>query len=342
MQKVIVTGGAGFIGSHTCVELLQAGLEPIIIDDLRNSDERVLDGLERITGKRLTLHRADCTDAGAMDRVFATEQPVSVIHFAADKAVGESVKDPLKYYHNNIGSLATLLRVMQDHAVKDLVFSSSCTVYGESDDLPVTEDSPSGQAASPYGYTKVVCEQMLRDVSAADPGLRVVMLRYFNPIGAHPTAHIGELPIGVPNNLVPFITQAAAGIRERLIVFGDDYDTRDGSCIRDYIHVMDLAKAHVVALGWMAARKAPVLEVFNLGTGQGNTVLEAVRTFEEVNGVEVPYAIGPRRVGDVEAMYADTAKSRAVLGWKTELTLADALRDAWRWQQALAKGRPGQ
>lgn len=335
MAKVIVTGGAGFIGSHTFVELLGAGMEPIIVDDLRNSEERVLGGLERITGKKPAIHRIDCTDQEALDRVFATEKPTSVIHFAADKAVGESVQDPLKYYLNNIGSLATLLRVMHKHGVKDIVFSSSCTVYGDSKELPVTENTATGQAASPYGYTKVVCEQMLRDVSASDPGLRVVMLRYFNPIGAHPSGHIGELPIGVPNNLVPYITQTAAGMRKQLTVYGADYPTRDGSCIRDYIHVVDLAKAHVKALQWMAGRPAPTCEVFNLGTGQGNTVLEAVHTFEEVNGVKVPYVIGPRRAGDVVAMFADTTKSREVLGWQTGLTLGDALRDAWHWQQTL-------
>lgn len=335
MAKVIVTGGAGFIGSHTFVELLGAGMEPIIVDDLRNSDERVLRGLQQITGKQPVIHRIDCADQDALERVFATEKPSSVIHFAADKAVGESVQDPLKYYHNNIGSLVTLLRVMVKHEVQDIVFSSSCTVYGDSTDLPVTEQTATGAAASPYGYTKVVCEQLLRDVSAARPELRVVMLRYFNPIGAHPSGLIGELPIGVPNNLVPFITQTAAGIREKLTVFGDDYPTRDGSCIRDYIHVVDLAQAHVSALQWLSGRKVPVCEVFNLGTGQGNTVLEAVHTFEEVNGVKVPYAIGPRRAGDVVAMYADTTKGREVLGWQTKLTLADAMRDAWRWQQAL-------
>ncbi len=337
MRRTIVTGGAGFIGSHTCVELLAAGIEPVIVDDLRNSEERVLEGLEKITGRKPVIHRIDCTDAQALNKVFAAERPDSVIHFAADKAVGESVRDPLKYYHNNIGSLATLLRTMAKHGIKDIVFSSSCTVYGEGDKLPVTEDSRTGAAASPYGYTKVVCEQMLRDASAADADLRVVMLRYFNPIGAHPSAHIGELPIGVPNNLVPFITQAAAGLRDKLTVFGNDYPTRDGSCIRDYIHVVDLAKAHVLALQWIAKQNAPLCEVFNLGTGQGNTVLEAVHTFEEVNGVKVPFVIGPRRPGDVVAMYADTAKSLKVLGWRTERTLADSMRDAWRWQQALGK-----
>jgi UDP-glucose 4-epimerase len=335
MAKTIVTGGAGFIGSHTWVELLASGYEPIIVDDLRNSDERVLAGLEKITGKKPSIHRIDCTDHTALDRVFQAERPDSVIHFAADKAVGESVRDPLKYYHNNIGSLVTLLRVMARQGVKDLVFSSSCTVYGDCRDLPVTERSATGASASPYGYTKVVCEQLLRDASAADPQLRVVMLRYFNPIGAHPSAQIGELPIGVPNNLVPFITQAAAGLRDKLTVFGNDYPTRDGSCIRDYIHVVDLAKAHVLALKWLSLQRAPLCDVFNLGTGQGNTVLEAVQTFEEVNGVKVPFVIGPRRAGDVVAMYADTTKSREVLGWSTERTLADALRDAWRWQLTL-------
>ncbi|MEO7081325.1 MAG: UDP-glucose 4-epimerase GalE [Flavobacteriales bacterium] len=336
MGKTIVTGGAGFIGSHTCVEMVEAGLTPVIIDDLRNSEERVLKGLEKIIGHQLPIHRIDCGDAEALDKVFAAEKPTSVIHFAADKAVGESVRDPLKYYSNNIGSLVTLLRVMEKHGVKDLVFSSSCTVYGDTEELPVTENSPTGAAASPYGYTKVVCEQMLRDASAADPSLRVVMLRYFNPVGAHPSGIIGELPIGVPNNLIPFITQAAAGVRDRLTVFGDDYPTRDGSCIRDYIHVVDLAKAHVLALQWIEKQQAPVCEVFNLGTGTGNTVLEAVHTFEKENGVKVPFIIGPRREGDVVAMYADTTKSKEVLGWSTKLTLADALRDAWHWQQALA------
>ncbi|HRN35874.1 MAG TPA: UDP-glucose 4-epimerase GalE [Flavobacteriales bacterium] len=335
MKKTIVTGGAGFIGSHTWVELLAAGFEPIIVDDLRNSEERVLEGLEKISGHKPVIHRVDCCDAEALDRVFAAERPSSVIHFAADKAVNESVRDPLKYYHNNIGSLATLLRVMDTHQVKNIVFSSSCTVYGNSGHSPVTEDLPPGEAASPYGYTKMVCEHMLRDTVASDAGLRAVLLRYFNPVGAHPSALIGELPIGVPSNLVPYMTQAAAGLRDRLTVFGDDYDTRDGSCIRDYIHVVDLAKAHVLALQWAAKQHPPFCEVFNLGTGKGNTVLEAVHTFEQENGVKVPFVIGPRREGDVPVMFADTTKSRKVLGWQTKLTLADALRDAWRWQQAL-------
>jgi UDP-glucose 4-epimerase len=337
MGKVIVTGGAGFIGSHTCVELVAAGHVPVIVDDLRNSDERVLPGLAAILGQAPIIHRIDCTDEQSLDEVFWKELPDSVIHFAADKAVGESVQDPLKYYANNIGSLVALLRVMGRHGVKDLVFSSSCTVYGDTGQLPVTENTPAAEAASPYGYTKVVCERILRDASVADPMLKAVALRYFNPIGAHPSAALGELPLGTPNNLVPFITQAAAGLRDKLTIFGDDYPTPDGSCIRDYIHVVDLAKAHVRALSWIGACPAPLCEVFNLGTGQGSSVLEAVRTFEEVNGVSVPHVIGPRRPGDVMAMYADTTKSREVLGWTAELTLGDALRDAWHWQLALGK-----
>lgn len=337
MKKVIVTGGAGFIGSHTVVELIAAGYEPVIVDDLRNSEERALHGVARIVGRTPTIHRIDCTDEQAFDKVFAAEGAIhGVVHFAAYKAVGESVAEPLKYYHNNIGSLVVLLRLMAKYAVKRLVFSSSCTVYGQPEVLPVTETSPDRVAQSPYGYTKVVCEQMLRDYGATDAAMKTVMLRYFNPIGAHPSGHIGELPIGVPNNLVPYVTQTAAGIRERLRVNGNDYNTPDGSCVRDYIHVVDLANAHVAALDWADARSAPLCEVFNLGTGRGNTVLEVVNTFVAVNGVDVPYEIGPRRAGDVESVYADTTKSRKVLGWECRYDLGDALRDAWKWQQALS------
>ena len=336
MKKVIVTGGAGFIGSHTVVELIAAGYEPVIVDDLRNSEERVLQGVAKIVGRMPMIHRIDCTDEKAFDKVFLEEGKVhGVIHFAAYKAVGESVAEPLKYYHNNIGSLVVLLRLMAKHAVKRLVFSSSCTVYGQPDVLPVTETSPDRVAQSPYGYTKVVCEQMLRDYGATDAAMKAVMLRYFNPIGAHPSGYIGELPIGVPNNLVPYVTQTAAGIRERLRVNGTDYNTPDGSCVRDYIHVVDLAKAHVAALDWADGSQAPLCEVFNLGTGHGNTVLEVVKTFMEVNGVDVPYELGPRRAGDVESVYADTAKSKRVLGWECRYDLRDALRDSWKWQQAL-------
>jgi UDP-glucose 4-epimerase len=337
MKHVLVTGGAGFIGSHTVVELAAAGMEPIIVDDLRNSEERTLDGLATILGHSPRMHRVDCTDAAAMEAVFRQEAPIhGVIHFAADKAVGESVHDPLKYYHNNIASLVLLLRLMAAHGVNDLVFSSSCTVYGVPDSLPVDESAPDRRANSPYGFTKVVCEQLLRDQSAALPTLRAVLLRYFNPIGAHPSGLIGELPLGVPNNLVPFVTQTAAGLREQLTVNGTDYDTPDGSCVRDYIHVVDLARAHVRALDWMQDRPAPACEVFNLGTGRGSSVLEVVEAFARITGVEVPHRKGPRRAGDVPAVWADTRKSAEVLGWRAELGLDEALRDAWRWQQHLA------
>ncbi|MDX9750541.1 MAG: UDP-glucose 4-epimerase GalE [Flavobacteriales bacterium] len=339
MRKVIVTGGAGFIGSHTCVELAAAGLEPVIVDDLRNSRERALEGIAAIIGRMPAVHRIDCTDSDALHRVFRAEGPIAgVVHFAADKAVGESVQQPLRYYRNNIGSLIALLEVMQRHDVGRIVFSSSCTVYGQPDRLPVTEDAPDRNAGSPYGFTKVAGEQLLRDHVAATPGLRTVLLRYFNPIGAHPSARIGELPIGVPNNLIPFVTQTAAGLRERITVFGDDYDTPDGSCVRDYIHVVDLARAHVRAFSWMDERSAPACAVFNIGTGRGHSVLEVLRSFEQVNDLRLPVVIGPRRDGDVEQVYADTTRSRTVLGWEPRLTLADALRDAWRWQQALGTG----
>ncbi len=338
MTKVLVTGGAGFIGSHTCVELAAAGFTPIIVDDLRNSEERALDGVARIIGHTPPVYRIDCCDTSAMERMFAKEGPIhGAIHFAADKAVGESVADPLKYYHNNIGSLALLLRLMKLNEVTRIVFSSSCTVYGQPDQLPVTESAPDRNAMSPYGFTKIACEQMLRDTTASDPALKAVLLRYFNPVGAHPSSLIGELPLGVPNNLVPFVTQTAIGLRKQLTVFGNDYDTPDGSCVRDYIHVVDLAKAHVRALEWMEGTEAPPCEVFNIGTGQGNSVLEVIDAFTSETGTPLPYVIGPRRAGDTTAVYADTTKSRDVLGWKPTLTLRDALRDAWNWQKAIAK-----
>jgi UDP-glucose 4-epimerase len=335
-KKVIVTGGAGFIGSHTVVELAAAGYAPVIVDDLRNSEERALEGIAAILGHAPALHRIDCNDADAMRRMLDREGEVQgAIHFAADKAVGESVQDPAKYYRNNIGSLAVLLVLMRERGIRELVFSSSCTVYGEPAALPVDETAPDANATSPYGFTKVACERLVREQCAAVPDLKAVLLRYFNPIGAHPSGLIGELPRGVPNNLVPYVAQTAAGLRGKLRVNGDDYQTPDGTCIRDYIHVVDLARAHVRALQWMADRPAPLCEVFNLGTGAGNSVLEVVRTFEQVNGVAVPYEIGPRRAGDVVSVYADTRRSAAVLGWRAERTLADALRDAWRWQQRL-------
>ncbi len=336
MKNVIVTGGAGFIGSHTCVELVAAGYEPIIVDDLRNSEERALAGIAAIIGRPLQVHRIDCGDEAAFDHVFRTVGPVhGVIHFAADKAVGESVAKPVQYYRNNIGSLAVLLALMAKHGVQRIVFSSSCTVYGQPEQLPVNETAPDRNATSPYGFTKIACEQLLRDTSASDPALKAVLLRYFNPIGAHPSAHIGELPLGVPNNLVPFVTQTAAGLRKQLTVFGNDYATPDGSCVRDYIHVVDLAEAHVRALAWMEERSAPVCEVFNIGTGRGNSVLEVLHAFEQQTGVSLHYVIGPRRAGDTTSVFADTTKSRDVLGWVAQHDLGDALRDAWRWQQAI-------
>ena len=273
-----------------------------------------------------------------MRKMFAVEGPVhGAIHFAADKAVGESVTHPLKYYRNNIGSLALLLQLMKEHGTGRIVFSSSCTVYGQPEKLPVTEGAPDRNAMSPYGFTKIACEQMLRDTTASDPSLKAVLLRYFNPVGAHPSSHIGELPLGVPNNLVPFVTQTAIGLRKQLTVFGNDYNTPDGSCVRDYIHVVDLAKAHVRALEWVETGSAPACEVFNIGTGQGNSVLEVINAFTSETGNELPYVIGPRRAGDTTAVYADTTKSRDVLGWKPTLTLRDALRDAWNWQKAIAQ-----
>ncbi|GAB3736331.1 UDP-glucose 4-epimerase GalE [Hymenobacter agri] len=340
MNKILVTGGAGYIGSHAVVELAQAGFQPVIVDDFSNSQESAVAGIEAILGAKVPLHRIDCGDAAALRQVFETEQDIKgVIHFAAFKAVGESVQKPLAYFQNNVGSLLTLLEVMKEQGVENLVFSSSCTVYGIPDALPVTEATPTKPASSPYGRTKQMCEDIVHDVAGApDNKIRTILLRYFNPIGAHPSAKIGELPLGVPNNLVPFITQTAAGIRAKLTVYGTDYDTPDGSCIRDYIHVVDLAKAHVVAVQRLLDRKAAeAVETFNVGTGHGNTVLEVVRTFEEVSGQKLNVEFGPRRPGDVPAIYADATKAEQVLGFKTETSLADALASSWKWQQTLAK-----
>jgi UDP-glucose 4-epimerase len=340
MSKILVTGGAGYIGSHTVVELAQAGYEPIIIDNFSNSEESALGGIKAILGHDVPCHRIDCGDAEALRQVFKTEGNIAgVIHFAAFKAVGESVQKPLAYFHNNVGSLITLLQVMKDEGVENLVFSSSCTVYGVPDQLPVTEATPTKPANSPYGRTKQMCEDIVHDAAAApDNKVHTILLRYFNPIGAHDSAKIGELPLGVPNNLVPFITQTAAGLREKLTIFGNDYDTSDGTNVRDYIHVVDLAKAHIVAVQRLLDRKASeVVETFNVGTGHGNSVLEVVTTFEEASGQRLNYAIGPRRPGDVPAIYADATKSAEVLGFKTTTSLRDSLASAWKWQQALKK-----
>jgi UDP-glucose 4-epimerase len=342
-KKVIVTGGAGFIGSHTSVELHAAGYEPVIVDNFCASDRGVVAGLTQILGHRPTVHELDCRDAAALRTLFEREAPIAgVIHFAAHKSVGVSVADPLSYYDNNVGSLVTLLGVMESAGVREFVFSSSCTVYGQPDRLPVTEETPLKPAESPYGRTKQFCESIIRDSVAATGNLKAVTLRYFNPVGAHPSSLIGELPLGKPENLVPFITQTAVGLRDELVVFGADYPTPDGTCVRDYIHVMDLAKAHVAALDWLGRRNASGLhEVFNLGMGKGVSVLEAIAAFEAASGSSLRYRIGPRRPGDVIEIYANVDKANRLLGWRTERGIVDAMRDAHNWQLALGERQAG-
>lgn len=335
MKKIIVTGGAGFIGSHTVVELHQAGFIPVVIDNFSNSDDRILDGLKEILGYAPALYRVDVTDKQAVRQVFQLEQPDGVIHFAAFKAVGESVSQPLKYYHNNLLGLLSVVEVMKEFGVNAFVFSSSCTVYGQPECNPVTETSPFLFAESPYGASKQMGERIIADLHKSSTEFGAVVLRYFNPIGAHESAAIGELPFGLPSNLIPFITQTAAGWHKQLSIFGDDYNTPDGSCVRDFIHVVDLAKAHVRALHYLSERKN-CLEVFNLGQGKGHSVLEVVKAFEKVAGLSLAYNIAKRREGDVEKIWSDTTRSKDLLGWETEKTLEDALRDAWRWQQRLS------
>lgn len=336
MKTIVVTGGAGFIGSHTVVELVRNGYRPVVIDDFSNSHERAISGIEAITGAPVELHRFDCSDKNRLNHLFDTLKPAGVIHFAAFKAVGESVDHPLWYYRNNLGSLISLLEVMDAHECRNLVFSSSCTVYGQPDQNPVTELTPRLPANSPYGRSKQMCEDIIMDFCNSRKEFNAVMLRYFNPVGAHPSAHIGELPFGVPNNLVPYITQTAAGLRDHLTVFGTDYNTPDGSCIRDFIHVVDLAAAHVCALQRADADHG-ACRIYNLGQGKGNSVLEVVQTFTEVTGVPLSTVLGQRRPGDVEQIWADVSLAASELGWKTQLTLADALRDAWKWQLRLAE-----
>ena len=332
-MKILVTGGAGFIGSHTVVELDKAGFEPVIIDNLYNSNLGVLDGIKEITGKDFPFYNIDCNDSEKVRELFEKEKFDGIIHFAAYKAVGESVEKPLNYYENNIISLLVLLRAAQEFKVPNFVFSSSCTVYGQPDAIPVTEQTPRKPANSPYGNTKAIGEDIIRDYVHAKSGVRALSLRYFNPIGAHESSLIGELPNGVPSNLVPFITQTAAGLRKSLTVSVSDYDTEDGTCIRDFIHVVDLAKAHVKALELLQAQvESNYYDVFNVGTGEGYTVLQLINTFEEVNGVKLNYTIGPRREGDVEKIYAQSDKVNNVMKWHAEKTMADALRDAWNWQ----------
>jgi len=340
MKKVIVTGGAGYIGSHVVVELLASGYLPIIIDNFANSERFIIDRLKELTGKNdISVYEFDCLDKAAFSEVLKKEGEIEgIIHFAAFKAVGESVAEPLKYYRNNLDSLLNILELMPEHGIKQLVFSSSCTVYGTAKELPVTELTPVVKAESPYGNTKKICEEILKDTVDAGVPIKVAALRYFNPVGAHPSSLIGELPIGRPNNLVPFITQTAAGLQKELQIFGDTYSTPDGSCVRDFIHVVDLAKAHIAALGYLA--KVPdekLFDVFNIGTGKGNSVLEMVHGFEKVTGLKLKYRIVDKRAGDVEQIYADTHKANEVLGWQAHQTIEDSLRDSWNWQKKLAE-----
>lgn len=339
MARILVTGGAGYIGSHTVVELQKVGFDVVIVDNLSNSNIDVLNGIEKITGIRPAFENIDCVDYVSMDRMFEKYKDIeAIIHFAASKAVGESVEKPLLYYRNNLVSLINLLQLMPIHKVKNIVFSSSCTVYGQPDVLPVTESAPIKAALSPYGNTKQIGEEIIRDTIHANPCYQSIILRYFNPIGAHASAEIGELPLGVPNNLLPFVTQTAIGLRKQLSVFGNDYNTPDGSCIRDYIHVVDLAKAHVIAVQRMLTEKTKSrVETFNLGTGRGLSVLEIIDTFEKVNDVKVPYKIVDRREGDIEKVWADPAYANNELGWTATETVEETLRSAWAWEQNLAK-----
>lgn len=339
MARILVTGGTGYIGSHTVVELMQKGYDVVIVDNLSNSNQAVLDGITAIVGSTPDFVQADCCDQTAMDALFTQYKDIEgVIHFAASKAVGESVEQPLMYYRNNLMSLVTVLEVMKKHNVKNIVFSSSCTVYGQPDaeHLPVDETAPIQKALSPYGNTKQINEEIICDQAHADSSLHATILRYFNPIGAHPSAMIGELPNGVPQNLLPFVTQTAAGLRAELKVFGDDYNTPDGSCIRDYIYVVDLAKAHVKAVERMLAElPTEQVEVFNLGTGRGLSVLEILRTFIQVTGVNIPYQIVGRREGDIEQVWAKPDKANTVLGWSADTPIEEVLLSAWKWEQKI-------
>lgn len=336
-QRILVTGGAGYIGSHTVVELQNAGYEVIVIDNLSNSTADSIDGIERITGIRPAFEKIDCNDEVALKKVFEKYSPISgIIHFAASKAVGESVEKPLLYYKNNLVSLINLLDLMPQFNVKGIVFSSSCTVYGEPDSNPIDESAPIKPAASPYGKTKQINEEIIQDYVHSGANIKSIILRYFNPIGAHPTAEIGELPNGVPQNLIPFLTQTGMGIRKELSVFGDDYDTPDGSCIRDFINVVDLAKAHVVAMDRMLQDKSKdKVEIFNLGTGNGVSVLELIKVFEKVSGVKLNYKVVGRRAGDIVKIWAEPSKANNVLGWTAKETIEDTLASAWKWQLKL-------
>ena len=336
-MKILVTGGLGFIGSHTVVELQNEGFEVVIIDDCSNSSEKVLGGITAITGKRPLFEKLDLKEKSKVEDFFSRYADVAgVIHFAASKAVGESVDKPLLYYENNIGTLVYLLKELSKKDKSSFIFSSSCTVYGQADKMPITENAPVKEAESPYGNTKQMGEEIIRDTCIVTPSLNAIALRYFNPMGAHPSAEIGELPIGVPQNLVPFITQTGAGLREELSVFGDDYPTPDGTCVRDYIYVVDLAKAHVVALQRLLEDKNKAnYEVFNVGTGKGSTVLEVIKSFEKVSGKKLNYKIVDRRPGDITSAYADTTLANEELGWKSQYTLDEAMQSAWVWEQKI-------
>ncbi|GJM28169.1 MAG: UDP-glucose 4-epimerase [Cyclobacteriaceae bacterium] len=338
LRKVLVTGGAGYIGSHTVVSLVHSGYQPVILDNLSNSNPAVLDNLRDILQQDLIFYRGDCRDQDLMHSIFNEHQLSGVIHFAASKAVGESVEKPLLYYSNNLDSLLVILENMDQYGVANLVFSSSCTVYGQPDHLPVTESTERKPAASPYGNTKKICEDIIFDVVQSPASLKAISLRYFNPIGAHESGKLGELPIGTPNNLVPFVAQTAAGIRDSITVFGDDYNTPDGTCIRDYIHVMDLADAHVKSLNHLDQQETDACyDVFNLGTGNGNSVMEVINSFQEVTGAPVNYQIGGRRSGDIEQIFANVEKAQRELGWTASKNLQQALADTWKWQQTLMK-----
>jgi UDP-glucose 4-epimerase len=337
-QTILVTGGTGFIGSHTTVELIEAGYDVVIVDNLSNSKIEVLDGIEKITGVRPAFEQVDLRDKDATEEVFKKYPKIEgIIHFAASKAVGESVQKPLLYYRNNIVSLVNLLELMPQYDVKGIIISSSCTVYGQPkpENLPVTENAPHQKATSPYGNTKEINEQIIFDYIHSGAAIKSIVLRYFNPIGAHPTALIGELQNGVPANLIPYVTQTAMGIRKELTIFGKDYDTPDGTCIRDYIYVVDLAKAHVAAMARVLDQDTDAIEYFNIGTGRGNSTLEIVETFEKATGVKLNWKYGPRREGDIEKIWGDCTKANKVLGWEAKTPLEDVLASAWKWQQKL-------
>ena len=335
-MKLLVTGGAGYIGSHTIIELIKAGHEPVILDNFVNASEKVIGRLETITGRKIPVYRADIRDRIALEEIFKKESFEGCIHFAGLKAVGESVEKPWEYYENNIAGTLVLVDVMRRHGVKNIIFSSSATVYGVPGEIPITESCPKGQCTNPYGWTKSMLEQILTDIQKADPEWNVILLRYFNPIGAHESGLIGEDPKGIPNNLMPYITQVAVGKRDHLNVFGSDYRTHDGTGVRDYIHVVDLAKGHVAAVKKLEGNAG--LSVYNLGTGIGYSVMDVVKAFEKASGVKIPVVMAPRRPGDIDENYSDPSKAYRELGWKTEKTIEDMCRDSWNWQKKNPNG----